>query len=60
MWPAGLLWQVAQEPVTALWSMVTLDHATPGLVWQSSQVLALAIWTAGLLWQLAHVPVTAA
>ncbi len=48
MWPAGLpvalvpLWQVAQVPgATPLWSKTALDHEV--VVWQSSQVLALAM-----------------
>ena len=57
------LWQVAQLPVTALWSKRTLDQLL--VMWQSSQVLLEGTWLPGLpmavapLWQVKHAPVTA-
>ena len=61
MWPAGLpvavepLWQVAQVPVTALWSNRTALQLV--VRWQSSHPAWSAMWFAGLpgavepLWQ---------
>ncbi len=55
-------WQLAQVPVTVLWSTATASQSV--LTWQSSQTLPLAIWSVGLpvavvpSWQLAQVPVT--
>ena len=58
------LWQLAQLPFTLLWSNAAPDQLL--VVWQSSQVLPLAIWLADLpvatlpLWHAKQVPITLA
>ena len=48
MWPAGFpvavtpSWQLAQVPVTAVWSTETVNQSV--LTWQSSQTVPLAMW----------------
>jgi hypothetical protein len=56
------LWQVEQLPVTELWSNRADVHVL--VLWQSSQVLPLAMWVLFLpvavvpLWQVEQLPVT--
>mgnify|MGYP001826388638 CR=1 FL=1 len=58
------LWLLAKLPVSLLWSNAAPDQLL--VVWQSSQVLPLAIWLADLpvavvpLWQAKQVPITSA
>ena len=67
MWVLGLplalvpLWQEEQVPITSVW-LTVLAGAQAALVWQSAQLVLVAMWVADLpvavvpLWQLAQLP----